>query len=119
MGPLRAMRFLRMELMTSSGTGVPYLVATSAPASIGSQAIGAPVASTTSTAARITSGPIPSPGSSVTVVAISSPQRLPRHGKPDRVAPGFHRDALLFLPVKLGTMEHDGRETIRIWSKLS
>ena len=65
-GPFRAVRFLRIDSMTRSGSGVPSRAATAAPASWMSHSIWAPVAAMTIRAASDTSGPIPSPGISVT-----------------------------------------------------
>ena len=48
-GPFKAIWFRRIELTTSSGTGVPYLFTTSCPASIRSHSIAAPVAAITLT----------------------------------------------------------------------
>src|SRR3989339_244293 len=64
-GPFIATLFLRMDLRTSSGSGVPYFSRTSQPASAISQSIFTPVASKTRLVDSAISGPVPSPGMSV------------------------------------------------------
>ncbi len=61
-GPFIATLFFLIDSKTSSGSGVPYLSMTSAPASTLSQFIFASVASTATNIASVISGPIPSPG---------------------------------------------------------
>src|SRR5438445_6158474 len=58
--------FARIESSTCSGSGVPYLSMTSAPASWTSQSNATPVASSTRRVASQSSGPTPSPGMKVT-----------------------------------------------------
>src|SRR5450759_5176995 len=74
------MRFSRILSSTASGSGVPYLSMTSAPASCRSHSISAPAASSTLSAASTRDGPTPSPGMRVTVLfAISA---FPRNRQP-------------------------------------
>ena len=65
-GPFMASPRSLIESMTRSGSGVPSLSYTSAPASCQSHSNSTPVASSTRRTASDISGPVPSPGMKVT-----------------------------------------------------